>query len=66
MLDDTAQKKRIVSSVHDSSHLGVNRTLDLVFTKYYWPRLTNDVKKHYVSDLVCIAVLSSCFFFVLI
>ena len=67
MIDDTAQKKRIVSSVHDSSHLGVNRTLDLVSTKYYWPGLTkfNDVK-HYASDLVCITVLSSYILLVLI
>ena len=39
--------KCIVSSIHGSSHLGVNRTLDIM-NKYYWPGLNDDVKQ-YVS-----------------
>ena len=37
-----------MESIHNSSHFGINRTLDLVSSKYYWPGLANDVKQ-YVS-----------------
>ena len=37
-----------MESIHNTSHFGVNCTLDLVSSKYYWPGLTNDVKQ-YVS-----------------
>ncbi len=36
------------ASIHDESHVGVNRTLDTISSKYYWPNLTMDVKE-YVS-----------------
>ena len=49
VIEDAGRRKRIVASLHDSSHLGVNRTLDLVTEKYYWPGLTAAVKD-YVSD----------------
>ena len=48
MIEDASRRTRILESVHDSSHFGVNRTLDLVASKYYWPGLTKDVKQ-YVS-----------------
>ena len=51
VIEDAHQHKRIVSSMHDSCHLGVNRTLDMVAAKYYWPGLSEDVKK-YVSQCV--------------
>ena len=50
-MEDLHQRKRIIANVHDSSHLGVNRTLDMITAKYYWPGLTQDVKE-YVSGLV--------------
>ena len=50
-VEDLHQRKRIIANVHDSSHLGVNRTLDMITAKYYWPGLTQDVKE-YVSGLV--------------
>ena len=50
-VEDLRQRKRIIANVHDSSHLGVNRTLDMITAKYYWPGLTQDVKE-YVSGLV--------------
>ena len=49
VIEDAGRRKRIVASLHDGSHLGVNRTLDLVTEKYYWPGLTAAVKD-YVSD----------------
>ena len=48
VVEDGAKRERIISSIHDTSHLGVNRTLDMVTAKYYWPGLTRDVKQ-YVS-----------------
>ena len=44
----SCQRNPIVATVHDSCHLGINRTLDMLGTNYYWPRLTKDVKD-YVS-----------------
>ena len=37
VIENAGQHKRIISSIHDSCHLGVNRTLDMVASKYYWP-----------------------------
>ena len=48
VVEDKEQRERIVSSIHDPCHLGVNRTVDMIAPKYYWPGLTTDVKQ-YVS-----------------
>ena len=47
VVEDVQKRKRILTNAHDSGHLGVNRMLDLV-SKYYWPRLSEEVKE-YVS-----------------
>ncbi len=45
-------RNRILESVHNASHPGINRTtVDMVSSQYYWPGLTNDVKI-YVSKAV--------------
>ena len=43
MVEDPDRRKRIVSSIHDTAHMGLNRTTDMVSGKYYWPRLTADM-----------------------
>ncbi len=48
VVESVEQRKRIVASTHDGSHLGLNRTNDMVASKYYWPGLFTDVKE-YVS-----------------
>ena len=48
VVESQEQRKRIISQIHDASHLGLNRTNDMVVSKYYWPGLNNDVKA-YVS-----------------
>lgn len=48
VVEDSEQRKRIVASTHDGSHFGLNRTNDMVASKYYWPGLFTDVKT-YVS-----------------
>ena len=50
VIEDLSKRQRVISSIHDSGHLGVNRTLDMVSAKYYWPGLTCDVKQ-YVSHV---------------
>ena len=50
VVEDASKRQRILESVHDASHLGINRTLHLVSSKYYWPVLTKDVKD-YVSNV---------------
>ena len=44
VVEDIAQRKQIISAIHDTSHLGVNKTQDMVAGKYYWPGLTNDIR----------------------
>lgn len=51
VVDDNIKKQRILESVHNASHPGINRTVDMVSLQYYWPGLTNDVKL-YVSKAV--------------
>ena len=49
MIESSTQRKRIVSSIHDSSHMGVNRSINMVSRKYYWPGLTKDVCAYVIS-----------------
>ena len=48
MVEDPKQRGRIISSVHDSCHLGLNRTNDMLACKYYWPGMSIPVAS-YVS-----------------
>ena len=49
VVEDPDQRKRIVSSIDDTAHMGLNRTTDMVSGKYYWPGFAADVKS-YVSS----------------
>ena len=51
VIEDASKRQRILESVHNTSHLGINRTLDMVSSQYYWPGLTNYVKA-YVSFII--------------
>ena len=51
VVEDRDKRERIVATIHDQSHVGVNRTLDMISSKYYWPGLTTDVKE-YVSTVI--------------
>ena len=48
VVEDLELRKRIVANIHNTSHLGLNRTNDMVASKYYWPGLFKDVRT-YVS-----------------
>ena len=73
VIEDPDQQKRIVSSIHDTSHMGLNRTTDMVSGKYYWPGLTAAVKAYVSSHdtlyelylLVLVAMIVIFFFFFL-
>jgi len=40
-----SQRKTSLESLHDAvGHMGVERTLDLVRARFYWPRMAVDVK----------------------
>ena len=48
VVQDLTKRKRIITSTHDGSHFGLNRTNSMVSSKYYWPGLFSDVRQ-YVS-----------------
>ena len=51
VIEDASKRQRILESVHNTSHLGINHTLDMVSSQYYWPGATNDVRA-YVSFII--------------
>ena len=53
VIESSSQRKRIISSVHDSSHFGINRTIDMITAKYYWPGVTSDIKEYVRRELKC-------------
>ena len=53
VIEDPDRQKRIISSIHDTSHMGLNRTTDMVSGKYYWPGLTSDIKAYVSSFIYC-------------
>ena len=36
-MEDRDKRERIIATIHDQSHVGINRTLDMTSSKYYWP-----------------------------
>ena len=54
VIEDREQRKRIISSIHDECHLGINRTNELVAKKYYWPGLYKDVNVYVSGYSMCV------------
>jgi hypothetical protein len=50
VINDDSRRQRVIESVHNTSHPGINRTLHMVASKYYWPGLTNDCE-HLLSNI---------------
>ena len=49
-------RQAVLNECHDdpkSAHLGIQKTIDRVMDRYYWPGLSNDVKKYVKECLVC-------------
>ena len=56
VIEDREQQKRIISSIHNECHLGMNRTNELVAKKYYWPGLYKDVNVYVSSYSMCLCI----------
>ena len=54
VVEDTEQRRRIVSITHEDGHFGVKRTYDTIASKYYWPGLFMDVKQHVILLLLAL------------
>ena len=52
VVEDKEQRERIIGAIHDPSHMGVNRTLDMITAKYYLPGQTNEVKEYVSEDVL--------------
>ena len=51
-----ALRERVISTAHDnmlSGHCGIKRTIDRVFSNFYWPELREDVRRFCRSCSVC-------------
>lgn len=48
-----AERKEIVRSIHQEAHLGFLKTLAKVREKFYWPRMSTDVKRFCYSCDIC-------------
>ncbi len=46
VIESDRQQQRIISTVHDANHLGLNRTYDLIYKKYYWPSMYKEVSTY--------------------
>lgn len=47
------REKVLVEEHDDALHLGVDKTIAMVKKKYYWPRLSNDVRSHVLKCTIC-------------
>lgn len=46
VIQQDREKERIISSVHDQAHLGRDKTVTAIKSRYYWRSLYNDVSRH--------------------
>ena len=44
VIEDLGQRQRIVARVHDSGHLEIYKSLDMIASKYYWQQQVNILK----------------------
>ena len=42
----TALRLQALKGCHDLGHLGIERTLDLLRDKFYWPGMTENMTRH--------------------
>ncbi|KAE8670845.1 hypothetical protein F3Y22_tig00112069pilonHSYRG00031 [Hibiscus syriacus] len=47
-IPDCSLRQQIISELHNEGHFGRNKTLALISSDFYWPKLTSDVA-HYVD-----------------
>ena len=52
-IPDCSVRQQIISELHNEGHFGRDKTLALISSTYYWPKLTNDVAKFVERCHVC-------------
>jgi len=45
-IPDNSLREQIIRELHGEGHFGRKKTLALVSSDYYWPKLTNDVARY--------------------
>ena len=53
VIENGDKRRRIISSIHGSNHLGVHRTNHLVSKKYYWPGMYSDISTYVSKNMFC-------------
>lgn len=48
-----AERLSLIESVHNTAHLGYEKTLSALKEKYFWPKMSKEVKEYCKSCLAC-------------
>ena len=43
VVESADERRRIIASIHDQAHLGRDKTLSEVTSRYYWAEMYNDI-----------------------
>ena len=43
VVESADERRRIITSIHDQAHLGRDKTLSEITSRYYWPEIYNDI-----------------------
>jgi hypothetical protein len=52
-IPDNSLREQIIRELHGEGHFGRNKTLALVSSDYYWPKLTSDVIRYVERCFIC-------------
>ncbi|XP_039435333.1 uncharacterized protein LOC120417379 [Culex pipiens pallens] len=53
LLPPRAERKEIITKVHDQAHFGFEKTLASLKERHYWPKMREEVRKHCRECLQC-------------
>ena len=53
VVEEEEVRRRILKSIHDANHLGVNRIRDMISSKYYWPGMSKEIQSYVSYLLMC-------------
>ena len=46
VVESADERRRIIISIHDQAHLGRDKMLSEITSRYYWPEMYNDICSH--------------------
>jgi hypothetical protein len=52
-ISDSSLREQIILELHGEGHFGRDKTLALVSSDYYWPKLTSDVARYVEQCYIC-------------